>query len=137
MTQGIARVEDGWRVPTFRGLGVGELVIDDRLRLRIGSNEIMLCSWAELVADERAYGLSAWPQTNLGKATELLRQAVAEVSVSDQGVLRVLFAGGWRLTAPANDERSAWTVTLGGRGFLTAKPGGGVTVSDSSSGLRS
>ncbi|WP_143204922.1 hypothetical protein [Streptomyces sp. CB02009] len=51
-------------------------------------------SGAELVADERAYGLSAWPQTNLGKATELLRQAVAEISVSDQGALRVLFAGG-------------------------------------------
>ncbi len=109
---------------------MGELVIDDRLRLRIGSNEIMLCSRADLVADERAYWVAAWPQTNLGKATELLRQVVAEVSASDQGVLRVLFAGGWRLIVPANDERSAWTVTVRGRGYLAAKPGGGVTVAD-------
>ncbi|MEU6236218.1 DUF6188 family protein [Kitasatospora sp. NPDC047058] len=137
MSQGIVRVEDGWRVPAFRGLGVGELVIDDRLRLRIGSNEIMLCSWAELVADERAYGLSAWPQTNLGKATELLRQVVAEVRVSDQGVLRVLFAGGWRLMVPTSDERSAWTVAVRGSGFLTARPGGEVAVSGSSSDIRS
>ncbi|MEV7780908.1 DUF6188 family protein [Kitasatospora sp. NPDC088351] len=137
MSQGIVRVDDGWRVPAVRGLGVGELVIDDRLRLRIGSNEIMLCSWAELVADERAYGLAAWPQTNLGKATELLRQVVAEVNVSDQGILRVLFAGGWRLLVPANDERSAWTVAVHGHGFLTAKPGGGVAVSGSSSGISS
>jgi len=106
---------------------VGELVIDDRLRLRIGSNEIMLCSLADLVADERGYWVAAWPQTNLGKATELLRQVVAEVSASDQGVLRVLSAGGWRLIVPANDERSAWTVTVRGRGCLTAT-GGGATV---------
>ncbi|MFJ4188209.1 DUF6188 family protein [Kitasatospora sp. NPDC089509] len=137
MSEGIVRAEDGWRVPAFRGLGVGELVIDNRLRLRMGSNEIMLCAWAELVADERAYGLSAWPQTNLGKATELLRQAVAEVSVSDQGVLRVLFAGGWRLMVPASDERSAWTVAVRGSGFLAAKPGGGVAVSATSSEVRS
>ncbi|MFF3002212.1 hypothetical protein ACFVTF_05305 [Kitasatospora sp. NPDC057940] len=45
------------------------------------------------MADERAYGLAAWPQTNLGKATELLRQVVAEVDVSDQGILRVLGLG--------------------------------------------
>ncbi|MFH8841898.1 DUF6188 family protein [Streptomyces sp. NPDC017868] len=130
MTLGIVRVDDGWRVPALRGLGVSELVIDDRLRLRIESNEIMLCSGAELVADERAYGLSAWPQTNLGKATELLRQAVAEVSVSDQGALRILFAGGWRLLVPINDERSAWTVTVRHHGVLTAKPGGGVAIRD-------
>ncbi len=97
----------------------------------------ILCSGAELVADERAYGLSAWPQTNLGKATELLRQAVAEVSVSDQGALRVLFAGGWRLLVPISDERSAWTVTVRDHGVLTVKPGGGVAVSDPSSKISS
>ncbi|MFF3002216.1 DUF6188 family protein [Kitasatospora sp. NPDC057940] len=48
-----------------------------------------------------------------------------------------MFAGGWRLLVPADDERSAWTVTALGHGFLTAKPGGGVAVSGSISGISS
>ncbi|MET8751703.1 DUF6188 family protein [Streptomyces sp. NPDC004667] len=47
------------------------------------------------------------------------------MKVSDQGALRVLFAGGWRLLVPPSDERSAWTVAVRGRGILTARPGAG------------
>ncbi|MEV0192211.1 hypothetical protein AB0I39_27215 [Kitasatospora purpeofusca] len=75
----MVRVDDGWQVPAFHGLGVGELVIDEKLRFRIGPHKIMLRSCAELIADERTYGLAASPQTNIRKAPELLRQAVAEV----------------------------------------------------------
>ncbi|MCF2533130.1 DUF6188 family protein [Yinghuangia soli] len=130
MDQGIVRVDDGWRVPAFRGLGVSQVVVDHELSLRIGSHEIALCTWAELVADQRSYRVAAWPQTNLAKAVELVRQVVAEVEVSDQGTLRVLFADGRRLRVPADDVRSAWTVAVRGQGFLTAKPGGGVQMND-------
>jgi hypothetical protein len=125
----IVRVDDGWRVPTFRGLGVSELAISRELRLRFGSHQIELHSWSELLADEQTYRLAAWPQTNLGKATELLGQVVSEFSASDRGVLRILFAGGWCLTVPPDDERSAWNVSVRFREFLHVRPGGEVRVS--------
>ena len=82
------------------------------------------------MADEQTYRLAAWPQTNLGKATELLDQVVSEFGASDRGVLRIMFACGWCLKAPPDDERSAWDVSVGFREFLHVRPGGEVWVSN-------
>jgi hypothetical protein len=108
---------------------VGELVISRELRLRLGSHQIELRSWSELEADGQTYRLAAWPQTNLGKAAELLGQVVAEFSASDQGVLRIMFGSGWCLTVPPDAERSAWGVSVRFHEFLHVRPGGEVRVS--------
>ncbi|WP_258534657.1 hypothetical protein [Streptomyces sp. PT12] len=40
MPYGRARTGSGWHITALNGVGVGQLVLDDRIRLRVGSREI-------------------------------------------------------------------------------------------------
>ncbi|WP_147437672.1 DUF6188 family protein [Streptomyces radicis] len=126
----MARTGNGWHITALNGVGVGQLVLDDRIRLRVGSHEIELRPpGAELVegAVEGA-GEGAAVAVELGMAPGLLRRVVAGVRVLDEGVLRVGFADGARLAAPSAAERVAWSLAVRGTAFFAPRPGGGLTV---------
>ena len=128
MSEQVVRVKDGWQLPVFRGLGVGELVISDSVHLRAGSHEITLHARAEVLAVGETFDLAVTPRTNLGKVTDLLGQVFADVSAFEPGILQIHFANGWRLRVPADAERPGWVVVVRGEGILAAKSGGGISA---------
>lgn len=130
MANGIDRVDGGWDVRSMRGAGVSEVTVGNMMRLHIGSDGIEVHSAAELMASGETDTVHAASRTNLGKATQLLDQVVAEVHAADSGVLRVRFANGWQLTVPVPPDGVGWVVAVRGQYFIRSEPGGGVRAPD-------
>lgn len=135
MGQGIVRVdgggdadadrEQGWRVPEFGGLAVGEIVLSRReLRLHAGPNGLALTASAELRTPTGMFAVSVPSGAHAPRVAELLDQVFTDVEVSAAGVLRISFAPGWHLTVPpANDHPPGWLVRTQRHGSLTPRAG--------------
>lgn len=109
----------------MRGVGVGEVIVGNTMRLHIGSNGIEVRGPAELTADGKTYLVDASARINLEWVPKLLDQVIAEVHAANSGVLTVRFASGWRLDVPVVPSGPGGTVALRGRCFLSSVPGGG------------
>jgi hypothetical protein len=130
MDIGINRVEDGWDIRSMRGIGIGEMIIGNALRLHTGSNRIEVHGPAELMTDHEAIPVHASTRTNLDRLPQLLDQVVSEVHAADSGSLRVRFANGWRLDVPVSSDAFGWVIGLRGSYFISSLPGGGVRMPD-------
>ncbi|MFB7209544.1 DUF6188 family protein [Streptomyces sp. NPDC056255] len=130
MDNGINRVGDGWDIHSMRGIGIGEVIIGNVLRLHTGSSRIEVHSPAELTADHEAVPVHASTRTNLDRLPQLLDQVVAEVHAADSGSLRVRFANGWRLDVPVSSDAFGWVIGLRGSSSISSLPGGGVRMPD-------
>ncbi|WP_405771712.1 DUF6188 family protein [Actinacidiphila glaucinigra] len=130
MDNGIDRVEDGWDIRSMRGIGIGEVIIGDVLRLHTGANQVEVHSPAELATEHEAVPVHASTRTNLDRLPQLLDQVVAEVHAGDSGSLRVRFANGWCLEVPASSDAFGWVIGLRGSYFIRSLPGGGVRMPD-------
>jgi hypothetical protein len=121
-------VADGWDIHSMRGIGIGEMIIGNVLRLHTGSNGIEVHSPAELTTNLEAVPVHASTRTNLDRLPQLLDQVVAEVHAADSGSLRVRFANGWRLDVPVSSDAFGWIISLRGSYFISSLPGGGVRM---------
>nr|WSW67903.1 DUF6188 family protein [Streptomyces sp. NBC_00995] len=128
MDIGINRGDDGWGISSMRGIGIGEVLIGNALRLHAGANRIEVHSPAELKTDHEAVPVHAASRTNLDRLTQLLDQVIAEVHAADSGSLRVRFANGWRLDVPVSSDAYGWIICLRGSYFIRSLPGGGVRM---------
>ncbi len=128
MDIGINRGNDGWDINSMRGIGIGEVLIGNALRLHSGTNCIEIHSPAELKTDHEAVPVHAASRTNLDRLTQLLDQVIAEVHAADSGSLRVRFANGWRLYVPVSSDAFGWIIGLRGSYFIRSLPGGGVRM---------
>ncbi|WP_037603633.1 DUF6188 family protein [Streptacidiphilus rugosus] len=133
MDNGIDHVEDGWDIRAMRGIGIGEVIIGNVLRLHTGSNRIEVHSPAELTMEREVVSAHASARINLGRLPLLLDQVVAQVHAADASSLHVRFANGWRLDVPvARGGALGWIVSLRGSRFISSLPGGGVRMPDRS-----
>ncbi|MFC9039987.1 DUF6188 family protein [[Kitasatospora] papulosa] len=128
MDIGINRGDDGWVISSMRGIGIGEVLIGNALRLHAGANRIEVHSPAELKTDHEAVPVHVASRTNLDRLTQLLDQVIAEVHAADSGSLRVRFANGWRLDVPVSSDAYGWTICLRGSCSIRSLPGGGVRM---------
>ncbi|MFE1317337.1 DUF6188 family protein [Kitasatospora phosalacinea] len=130
MENEIDRADEGWDVRSMRGVGIGELVVGDALRLHAGSNRIEVHCPAELTTDHETVPVHAATRTNLDRLPQLLDQVLSEVRAADAGSLRVRFANGWRLDVPVSSGAFGWVVGLRSGCSVSSLPGGGVRTTD-------
>lgn len=128
MDDGINRGDGGWDIRLMRGIGIGEMLIGNELRLHTGANRIEVHSPGELTTDREVVSVHAATRRNLDRLPQLLDQVIAEVHAADSGSLRIHFANGWRLDVPVSSEAFGWVIGLRGSYVIRSLPGGGVRM---------
>jgi hypothetical protein len=124
--------DDYWVIP-LAGKPVCRFQVDFQLTLEFFEPEdeetiVWISGRFKLELEGQEYELSAEEREKIGPAFALFRQTVNSALAHKDGILEITFAGGGRLTVPANPNYEAWGVT-GVRWLrVVCMPGGDLAV---------
>jgi hypothetical protein len=116
---------DRFLAPSFRGVGVSRVTLDNRLTLHVGSDTLVIETPGFLVAAEgERFALEPGSADGVASAGSLLHAVCRVVALEASGRLLVDFADGRRLEVPPDPQFEAWQIVSTGKATMVCRPGG-------------
>ncbi len=121
--------DDWYLAPSFRGVGVGRVIVDHQVTLHIGSDALVIETPFDVGDGSTSVHVVPGNTDHLDGAAALLHAVCRSVQLGKGGELRVEFADDRVLTVSPSEELQSWQIIMRGRSMVVCRPGGDLSFS--------